>query len=144
MFHERPEESAKRDEACALIDDAIEPNRQLRSWLTSGGLWVHPKFRGPDALGLHLSELMPRLSRALGMRQYPQATAITGVVSTALAKAGVDRRYGHKHMAPMVAYTRDRRPWEMYYVWTPRDEVERDSRAFDVQLKTVRAYQAAE
>jgi len=144
MFHERPEESAAPDEACAPIDGAIEPNRKLRCWLTSGGLWVHPKFRGPDMFGLHLSELMPRLSRAIGMRQYPSAPAITGVVNTALAKAGVDRRYGHQHMAPMVTYTRNQRPWEMLFVWTERDEVERDAWAFDAQLKSVRAYQAAE
>ncbi|MBM3548472.1 MAG: hypothetical protein FJX54_16110 [Alphaproteobacteria bacterium] len=144
MFHHRPEETAAPDEACAPIDDAIEPNRHLRSWITSGGTWVHPKFRGPDAFGIHLSELLPRLSRAIGMRQYTQAAAVTGLVSVNLAKAGVGQRYGHKHIAPMITYSRDQRPWSMFYVWTDRDEVEVDSCEFDAQLKSARAYQAAE
>jgi hypothetical protein len=143
MLYDRPEE-APPGESCVLTGEAAAINRKLRSWLASGGTWVHPDHRGPDRDGVYLSELLPRLSRTLGMRQYPQAEATTSGILPKLAKAGIAERYGYKAISPMLVYTRDVQATEMLFLSMPRGEMERDALNFHARLTAVQVFQAAE
>jgi hypothetical protein len=143
MFYDRPEEAAGPEEACVLTGEAAEANRRLRCWLASGGTWVHADHRGPDRDGIHLSELLPRLSRTLGMRQYPEAEATTSGIRPKLASAGVAERYGYKKIAPLLVHTRDRQPADFLFLWMPRGEMEADARTFHQRLTAGRDVRAA-
>lgn len=143
MLYDRPEE-APPGLSCTPIGEAAEVNRKLRCWLASGGTWVHPDHRGPDSHGVHLPERLPRLSRTLGMRQYPMAEATTSGVLPQLAKAGIAERYGYKSVVPSLTYCRGGRTSDMLFLWMPRQEMERDARSFRARLSAVPVYRAAE
>lgn len=143
MFYDRPEQDAPPDESCVLTGEAVDVNRRLRCWLASGGTWVHADHRGPDLGGVHLSELLPRLSRTLGMRMYGAAQATTSGIRPKLATAGIAERYGYKRIAPLLVHTREQKSADFLFLTMPRDEMESDARDFHARLTAGRAVRAA-
>jgi hypothetical protein len=142
MYYDHPEE--REDEICVVVDEAVGVNRELRCWLSSGGTWVHPDLRGPDEEGFHLSQLLPRLSRLIGMRMFPQAEATTAGIRPKLAGAGVADRYGYRNIEPMIIHTQQGSPADFLFLWMPRGEVEADALHFHERLTAGRYSRAAE
>jgi GNAT superfamily N-acetyltransferase len=69
----------------------------------SGGLWVHPRFRGHG-----LSRLMPRVGRAYASARWPVDWVFT-FVSRELVRKGVAAGYGYRDVSYAVQYPGS--PW---------------------------------
>lgn len=138
MFYDRPE-TAPPGESCVLAGRAVEANRGIRAWIHSGGTWVRKDHRGPDQHGLHLSEVLPRISRQIGMAAFPEAEAVQAGCTPRLAEAGVAQRYGYRRLCPMLTHTRAGGVEQFIFLWMDRAEMEEDARAFHLRLSRIGA-----
>ena len=142
MFYDRPE-MAPEDESCILAGRAVEANRGIRAWIHSGGTWVRKDHRGPDAHGMHLSEVLPRISRQIGMAMFPAATAVQAGCTPRLAEAGVALRYGYRRLCPILRHARGGQVEEFIFLWMTREEMHEDARAFHLKLSRIGAPKVA-
>ncbi len=142
MFYDRPE-AAPADESCVLAGRAAEANRGIRAWIHSGGTWVRKDHRGPDAHGMHLSEVLPRISRQIGMEMFPAAEAVQAGCTPRLAEAGVAQRYGYRRLCPVLRHARGGQVEEFIFLWMTREEMREDARAFHFKLSRIGAPKVA-
>jgi hypothetical protein len=91
----------------------------------SGGLWVHPRFRGKG-----LSRLMPRVGRAYAIARWPLDWVFTYVAPDLVTK-GVAAGYGYQDVSYSIKYPNS--PWgnlEVALVRMGREEIYADLLSF--------------
>jgi hypothetical protein len=105
----------------------------------SGGAWYHRKVRG-----LGLSQIMPRISRALAYTQWNTACTF-GLVEEALITKQVHRSYGYVRHSPSVKLANSyREDMDFEMVWMPRDEMLADLADYAARVKAERTEETTE
>ncbi|MBI1773770.1 MAG: hypothetical protein HYR63_00350 [Proteobacteria bacterium] len=138
FFYDRPEDHT--DEGCWC--EMPEAARQITGTAVhSGSMWVRPDLRGPSEDGIVLSQLLGKLTRALGVALWNAAYVFT-FSSLELNRRGVVANFGYDHYETPLRLKLPERPlyeaglcWmtarsfvDWAATWTPEDFMQQEAR----------------
>lgn len=95
------------------------------TFVYSGGLWVHPDYRG-----YKLAAILPRVSRCIALGRWN--TSFThAFIGQKMAQSPLLQFYGYRRVDPSYTFYEDFRPvYTGYLMWMDRDELIDDIEQF--------------